>query len=97
MSTIVTGEMVDRPKPQPDIYLEAARRMQVDPSDCLVFEDSVAGCQAGKAAGCWVIAVPDARMTDHSPFDGVADQILPSLNDFDAQAWLRLAQKESLN
>jgi HAD superfamily hydrolase (TIGR01509 family) len=87
MRTIVTGEMIDRPKPQPDIYIEAAKRLQVEPSECLVFEDSVAGCQAGKAAGCWVIGVPDARMTDLSPFDGIADQILPSLEHFDFEAW----------
>ena len=95
MQTVVTGEMVEYPKPRPDIYLEAARRMQVDPSECLVFEDSVAGCQAGKAAGCWVIAVPDARMTDYSPFAGVADQILPDLTKFNVHAWL--PTQKSLN
>ena len=87
MHTVVTGEMVARPKPQPDIYLEAARRMQVDAKECLVVEDSVAGCQAGRAAGCWVLAVPDARMQDTSPFDGVADQILSDLTQFDPKVW----------
>ena len=87
MRHIVTGEMVERPKPQPDIYLQAAQRLQVPPSQCLVVEDSVAGCQAGKAAGCWVLAVPDARMTDHAAFHGVADQILPSLEHFDLATW----------
>lgn len=95
MKTIVTGEMVDRPKPKPDIYLEAARRMRVDPTECLVVEDSVAGCQAGKAAGCWVIAVPDARMKETSPFDDVTDQVLTDLTKFDVQAWGLVTASES--
>lgn len=101
MQTIVTGEMVQKPKPQPDIYLLAAERLHVHPTECLVVEDSVAGCQAGKAAGCWVIAVPDARMQDMSPFDGVADQILQDLTKFDPTTWgltgSGVSQKSPLN
>jgi HAD superfamily hydrolase (TIGR01509 family) len=48
---IVTSEQVKRGKPFPDIFLEAARRMQVPPSDCLVLEDSKAGFEAATAAG----------------------------------------------
>ncbi len=47
----VTGLDVERKKPFPDIYLEAARRIGLDPRDCLVVEDAVTGIQAGKAAG----------------------------------------------
>ena len=93
MKHIVTGDMVDRPKPKPDIYIEAARRMQVEPAHCLVFEDAIAGCQAAKAAGCWVIAVPDERMTDLSPFDGICDQVLTDLTQFDLHAWGLATQK----
>jgi HAD superfamily hydrolase (TIGR01509 family) len=48
---IVTSEQVKRGKPFPDMFLEAARRMSVQPSDCLVLEDSIAGFEAAKAAG----------------------------------------------
>jgi HAD superfamily hydrolase (TIGR01509 family) len=48
---IVTTEQVKRGKPFPDMFLEAAHRMRVDPADCLVLEDSIAGFEAAKAAG----------------------------------------------
>jgi HAD superfamily hydrolase (TIGR01509 family) len=50
-SIIVTTEQVKRGKPFPDMFLEAARRMNVQPSDCLVLEDSTAGFEAATAAG----------------------------------------------
>jgi beta-phosphoglucomutase-like phosphatase (HAD superfamily) len=63
MSVIVTGDdpAVRSGKPAPDIFLEAASRMGVDPKNCLVFEDSMTGVMSGKAAGCQVVAVPDSR------------------------------------
>ena len=48
---IVTSEQVRRGKPFPDMFLEAAHRMSVHPTDCLVLEDSVAGFEAAAAAG----------------------------------------------
>lgn len=56
---IVTGSDVERGKPAPDIYLEAARQLKADPDKCLVFEDIVAGILAGKNAGMRVCAVED--------------------------------------
>ncbi|MCM1134200.1 MAG: HAD family phosphatase [Clostridium sp.] len=56
---IVTGCDVEKGKPSPDIYLEAAKRCKVSPQKCLVFEDIVAGILAGKAAGMKVCAVDD--------------------------------------
>ena len=50
-------------KPAPDIYLEVARRLQAEPSRCMVFEDVPAGIQAGKRAGMRVCAVEDAFST----------------------------------
>jgi HAD superfamily hydrolase (TIGR01509 family) len=48
---VVTTEQVPRGKPFPDMFLEAARRMDVPPGECLVLEDSPAGIEAAKAAG----------------------------------------------
>ena len=57
---IVTGCDVAHGKPFPDIYLEAAARLEVCAGECLVFEDLVAGIQAGKNAGMEVAAVEDS-------------------------------------
>ena len=54
---LVCGNDVTRKKPFPDIYVEAARRLGVDPADCLVIEDAPEGIRAGKAAGCACVGV----------------------------------------
>lgn len=56
---LVYGDTLKVSKPEPDIYLEAARRIGVDASECFVIEDSTVGIQAGCAAGAKVIHVPD--------------------------------------
>lgn len=56
---LATGEEVANGKPAPDIFLLAAQRLNIEPSRCLVLEDSVSGTQAGLAAGMRVIVVPD--------------------------------------
>eukprot|EP01120_Amphizonella_sp_Union-15-10_P016209 TRINITY_DN8473_c0_g1_i1.p1 TRINITY_DN8473_c0_g1~~TRINITY_DN8473_c0_g1_i1.p1 ORF type:complete len:253 (-),score=42.80 TRINITY_DN8473_c0_g1_i1:151-831(-) len=57
---IITGDdpRVKNGKPAPDIFLLAANGIGVDPKNCIVFEDSPSGCQAGASAGCFVVAVP---------------------------------------
>jgi beta-phosphoglucomutase family hydrolase len=54
---IVTAEDVSRGKPAPDIFLEAARQLGVDPNLCLAFEDANLGVQAAEAAGMRVVDV----------------------------------------
>ena len=56
-AAIVTGEDVTRRKPYPDIFLEAARRLDVSPETCCVIEDAVNGVVAAKAAGMRCVAV----------------------------------------
>ena len=53
----VNGLEVERKKPFPDIYLEAARRLELNPEECLVVEDAVSGIDAAKAAGCRCLAL----------------------------------------
>jgi len=81
---------VARPKPAPDAYLEAARRLGVDAARCVVVEDTLRGVRAGAAAGAAVIAVPSARPADAQAFrDAGAAVVLDSLADADFAAWLR--------
>ncbi|APT84759.1 HAD family hydrolase [Corynebacterium aquilae] len=54
----LAGDDVAHGKPAPDLYLEAARRVGVNPERCLVFEDSATGMQAARTAGCRVIGLP---------------------------------------
>lgn len=56
---ILTGDEIHKSKPNPDVYLTVAEKLGVDPSDCLVFEDIVAGIMAGKNAGMDVCAIED--------------------------------------
>jgi|SoiMethySBSTD1v2_1073268.scaffolds.fasta_scaffold50305_7 beta-phosphoglucomutase len=58
---LVTGDQVERGKPAPDIYLEAARRLGVDPSGCLALEDSEAGIVAAVSAGMYTVMIPDLK------------------------------------
>jgi HAD superfamily hydrolase (TIGR01509 family) len=57
-NTVVCVEDYARGKPFPDPFLEAARRLKVSPSECVVFEDSVLGLQAAAAAGMECVFVP---------------------------------------
>ena len=54
---MVTGSDVAKKKPAPDIFLEAARRLGLDPATCLVVEDAIVGVAAAKAAGSRCLAV----------------------------------------
>lgn len=58
-SVIVSGSEVNQGKPEPDIFLLAAKRLHCAPEECFVFEDSENGIRAGYAAGCFTVMVPD--------------------------------------
>lgn len=62
---ILTAEDVLEGKPAPEIYLKAARRFGVDPSEMLVLEDSHNGCRAAKSAGAITVAVPSGHSRSH--------------------------------
>lgn len=74
--TIVSGLECKEGKPDPEIYLRAAENLGMEPSECVVIEDSSNGVRAGKAAGmyCYAYVPPQAYPQDVS----VADQILDS-------------------
>ncbi len=82
---IVTGDEVERSKPEPDIFLVAGHRLGVEPSRCVVLEDSEPGILAARAAGMTVIVVPDIRRPS-SEIAALADAVVDSLHDV-RQAW----------
>jgi len=89
MTAIVAGDdpAVKCGKPAPDIYLEAAKRLNVDPKDCLVFEDALSGVRSGKAAGCQVVAIPDPRFSREElmAFATEADVVVDTLWSFQGE------------
>lgn len=77
---IASGVEVENGKPAPDVFLLAAERLDVDPKDCLILEDSKAGIKAGKASGAMVFMVPDMFTVDKECED-TADRILKNLGE----------------
>jgi HAD superfamily hydrolase (TIGR01509 family) len=78
-ATIVGREDVERHKPYPDPYLEAARRLGVEPLDCLALEDSHNGVRAAHAAGMMTVMVPDL-LDPTEEMRGLCVHILESLH-----------------
>ncbi len=79
----VSSEEVGRGKPAPDVYLDAARRLEVDPAGCAAIEDSPNGVRAASAAGMRIVAVPRPDVPLPSEVAGLADVELGSLARLD--------------
>jgi HAD superfamily hydrolase (TIGR01509 family) len=77
----VSSEEVDRGKPAPDVYLEAARRLQVDPRTAAAVEDSANGIRAAKAAGMRVLAIPNSHFPPGEDALAQADVVLAGLDE----------------
>jgi HAD superfamily hydrolase (TIGR01509 family) len=76
-----SGDEVPNGKPEPDIYLETARRMGADPAHILTLEDSVNGARAAVAAGMICYAVPDLSHTTHAAFESITPYVFDSLHE----------------
>jgi len=75
----VSSEEVERGKPAPDVYLEAARRLDVDPTRCAAVEDSHNGLRSARAAGMRVVAVPNLHFPPDDEAIALADVVLASI------------------
>jgi HAD superfamily hydrolase (TIGR01509 family) len=80
----VSSEEVPRGKPAPDVYLETALRLGVDPERCAAIEDSHSGIRSAKAAGMLVVAVPNPSFPPGDDALAEADVVLESLDDLDS-------------
>ena len=77
---VAYGNKVKRSKPFPDIFQKAAEDLGVPMRECLVLEDSISGVQAGKAAGGYIIHIPDVVVVPEEVKDGITAE-LRSLRD----------------
>jgi HAD superfamily hydrolase (TIGR01509 family) len=77
----VSSEEVPRGKPAPDVYLEAARRLDIAPERCAAVEDSHSGIASAHAAGMRVIAIPNPSYPPGADALGLADVTLASLEE----------------
>ena len=82
-AAVVTAEDVRRGKPDPEVYLLAARAIRIEPSDCLVFEDAIVGVQAARRAGMRVIGVTTAHRETELRTAGVERVVA----DFEGVTW----------
>ena len=78
---IITGDEIERGKPEPDIYLRAAKKLGIAADECLVIEDSLSGIAAAKAAHMRVAAIPDRRFVDPREYEKEADYLLNDLSE----------------
>ena len=85
----VAGDEVTRGKPDPEIYLRAAQRLNAEPNHCVAVEDAPAGIASARAAGMAVVAVRTPMTADLPLSD--ATWVIDSLVDFDP-AWAGAAQ-----
>jgi HAD superfamily hydrolase (TIGR01509 family) len=82
-AVVVSSDEVDHGKPAPDVYLETARRLAIEPARLLVVEDSYNGVLAAHAAAMRVVLVPNASVPPAPGTADVADLVLPSLAALD--------------
>jgi HAD superfamily hydrolase (TIGR01509 family) len=82
----VSSEEVERGKPAPDVYLEAARRLGFAPGRIVAIEDSAAGICAADAAGMRVIAIPNLHFPPPDDALRLADRVLESLAELTPDA-----------
>lgn len=77
----VSSEEVGRGKPAPDVYLEAARRLGVEPGDAMAIEDSENGIRSAHAAGMRVVAIPNPHFPPAPEALGLADEVLGGVDE----------------
>jgi HAD superfamily hydrolase (TIGR01509 family) len=91
-----SSEEVAAGKPAPDVYLETAGRLGVDPGSCVAIEDSDAGIRSALAAGLGVVAIPNRTYPPDPATVRRAGVVLGSLSELDAEAIATAAARRKL-
>jgi HAD superfamily hydrolase (TIGR01509 family) len=86
----ISSEEVERGKPAPDVYLEAARQLAVNPAHCAAVEDSANGIRSAHTAGMRVVAIPNERFPPPPDALGLADGVLRSVAELTPEVVARL-------
>jgi HAD superfamily hydrolase (TIGR01509 family) len=86
---VLSSESVERGKPEPDVFLAAARKLGSEPAACLVFEDSLAGVRAARAAGMTCFAVPSEARDEIANVAARSFASLAEIGDEDVATALR--------
>lgn len=90
LSVIIDGDMVEKSKPDPEGYLKAAGMVNSLPSRCVVFEDSLTGVKAGRAAGAYVVGMTQTLGAEKiAPF---ADEVLDTLTQLQLEQLITTLQ-----
>lgn len=84
---VVDANLITHSKPDPEVFLAAARALAVDPPDCVGIEDAVAGIRAVRAAGMFALGVGDASVLSE------ADQVIADLRGFIPSNYLRAGSR----
>lgn len=79
---VVTAEDVLNPKPNPEIFLQTARKMKLTPEECLVVEDSIFGVKAAKVARMGCVAIPSGAYTEEELRKEKPDLLVRSLSEW---------------
>ena len=80
-AAVVSSEEVANGKPAPDVYLAAAKQLDVEPAECVAVEDSSNGIKAAIAAGMRTIAVPNRQFRPDDDVLATATAVVPSLDE----------------
>lgn len=78
---VISSDMISRGKPDPMIYLTAAKALNTDPKECIAFEDSYNGVRSAYSAGCHVVMVIDRDMPDEE-MHKKAEAVTEDFNEF---------------
>ncbi|WP_448630557.1 HAD family hydrolase [Cellulomonas soli] len=95
LTTVVSADEVAAGKPAPDVFLEAARRLGVEPAQCLVVEDAVPGVLAARAAGMHCVAIPSVTDPLDPRFEQADLLIRGGMDAVDPDATVRWALGEA--
>jgi len=88
----VSSEEVERGKPAPDVYLEAARRLGVEPGRCVAIEDSASGIRSAHAAGILVVAIPNRAFPPPAETLALAAVVLESIEELEPETLTEAAR-----